>query len=171
MAVVETELKHRIETAVKNIHQIRRQEADFQFVSQPGDVEADQDLVLYLTIKVRSAEHPDTVPQPQQNTVTFQDSHGEEVTASTESVSNGNTDIAATNYQHDEDANSSNPETQSQDIATTPYKIVETTDTTPNQREKSNNIDKKENMKVQKQAAEIVETVEVVKTVETVDTL
>ena len=156
MAVVETELKHRIETAVKNIHQIRRQEADFQFVSQPGDVEADQDLVLYLTIKVRSAEHPDTVPQPQQNTVTFQDSHGdgEEVTATTESVSNGNTDVAATNYQHDEDANSSNPESQSQDIATTPYKIVETTDTTPNQRDKtmkSNNIDKKENMKVQKQ--------------------
>ena len=151
-------MKHRIETAVKNIHQIRRQEADFQFVSQPGDVEcdgeADQDLVLYLTIKVRSAEHPDTVPQPQQNTVTFQDSHGEEVTASTESVSNGNTDVAATDYQHDEDANSSNPETQSQDIVTTPYKIVETTDTTPNQRDKtmkSNNIDKKETLKVQKQ--------------------
>ena len=47
MAVVETELKHRIETAVKSIHQIRHQEADFQFVSQPGDLEcggeADQD--------------------------------------------------------------------------------------------------------------------------------
>ena len=114
-------------------------------------MEADQDLVLYLTIKVRSAEHPDSVPQPQQNTVTFQDSHGEEVTASTESVSNGNTDVAATDYQHDEDANSSNPESQSQEILSTPLKIVETTKTTPNQRDKSmksNNIDKKENMKV-----------------------
>ena len=116
-----------------------------------------QDLVLYLTIKVRSAESPDSVPQPQQNTVTLQDSHGEEVTASTDSVSQDNTDVATTDYQHDGDANFSNPETQSQEIATTPLKIVKTKETTPNHRDKSmksNNIDKKENRKVQGQKSE-----------------
>ena len=113
-----------------------------------------QDLVLYLTIKVRSAESPDTVPQPQQNTVTLQDSHGEEVTASTESVSQDNTDVATTDYQYDGNANFSNHETQSKEIATTPLKIVKTKETAPNQRDKSmksNNIDKKENKKVQQQ--------------------
>ena len=49
------ELQYRIEKAVKDIEEIKTQNAEVTFINDPGDLE-DVDLILYLTIKMKNNE-------------------------------------------------------------------------------------------------------------------
>ena len=51
------ELQYRIEKAVKDIEEIKTQNAEVTFINDPGDLEdSDVDLILYLTIKMKNNE-------------------------------------------------------------------------------------------------------------------
>ena len=51
------ELQYRIERAVKDIDEIRSQNAEVTFINDPDELEdSDVDLILYLTIKMKNNE-------------------------------------------------------------------------------------------------------------------
>ena len=57
MELGDKELQHRIEKAVKDIEEIKTQNAEVNFINDPCELEdSDVDLILYLTIKMKNNE-------------------------------------------------------------------------------------------------------------------
>ena len=64
MEAAQTELKYQIESAVKEIDEIKKKNAEVSFVRNPDDVreEGGLDVVLYLSIKLRRSEDFENIP-------------------------------------------------------------------------------------------------------------
>ena len=64
MEATQTELKYQIESAVKEIDEIKKKNAEVSFVGNPDDLkeEGGLDVVLYLSIKLRKNEDFDNIP-------------------------------------------------------------------------------------------------------------
>ena len=64
MEATQTELKYQIETAVKEIDEIKNKNAEVSFVRNPEEVkeEGGLDVVLYLSIKLRRSEDFENIP-------------------------------------------------------------------------------------------------------------
>ena len=62
MEATQTELKYQIESAVKEIDEIKKKNAEVSFVRNPEEEEGGLDVVLYLSIKLRRSEDFENIP-------------------------------------------------------------------------------------------------------------